>query len=304
MDLNVSAIQVFMWFYMVSLYLEAPLATRKKRLPYVAVSLLILLLSSTTAIIEGVYTYTVLFQVVPGPENVEAGMEIADTYQSQLLSTASLLWDISIWIADAVLVYRCYIVWVGYPWVVVLPACLYLAGIGVNLRTYVPLDFWDDKLNTVDISLTIGLNIIITLLISLRLFRAHKRLRTALPDSHHKLYLGIIAILVESAAPLAIFGIGTIITLPLSDANKTAWKSGTIFDILYNVSAILAPQLIIFRVATGTSWSDKTDTTQVFSHRIQFNAAAQTTSDEESLSQALGSSSGISAEKVNSATAV
>jgi hypothetical protein len=95
-----------MWAYMVSLYLEAPLATRRKRLPYIIASLVILLLSSATAIIEGVYTYTVLFLVVPGPENVEAGIAVADAYQSQLLSAASLMWDISIWIADAVLVGR------------------------------------------------------------------------------------------------------------------------------------------------------------------------------------------------------
>jgi hypothetical protein len=100
------AIQVFMCLCMVSLYLEAPPTTRIKRRPYIIASLLILLLSCANAVIEGIYTYNILFQIVPGPESVEAGWDIADPFKNPLFSAGSLLWDISIWVADAVLVRR------------------------------------------------------------------------------------------------------------------------------------------------------------------------------------------------------
>jgi hypothetical protein len=106
--LSLPAIQVFMWLYMVSLYFEAPLETRIRRRPYIIASLLIFLLSFANTVIEGIYTYGILFQIVPGSENVEAGWDIADNYThgTPLLPAGSLMWDLSIWVADAVLVSR------------------------------------------------------------------------------------------------------------------------------------------------------------------------------------------------------
>ncbi|KAH6873763.1 hypothetical protein BKA70DRAFT_1577665 [Coprinopsis sp. MPI-PUGE-AT-0042] len=130
-DLNVSAIQVVMWICMASFFAEATQETRKRRLPYIIASLLILFLTSATSIIEGLYAYALLLEAVPGPEAITA-LDKVETYYTQLLSIAGLLWDISIWISDTVLVYRCYIVWYDHPWVTILPACIHLAGTGIR----------------------------------------------------------------------------------------------------------------------------------------------------------------------------
>jgi hypothetical protein len=112
----------------------------------------------------------------------------------------------------------------------------------VNLRTYIPFGFWNETLNAVGISLTVALNILITSLITFRLLRVHKRLSMALPHYHtryhERLYFGIVAILVESAAPLGVFGIGVVITRLLSQTYDPAWKAAPVFNTLYDASAV------------------------------------------------------------------
>ena len=97
-------IQVFMWLYMLSFYLEAPLDVRRRRLPYILASLAILAFSSAAAIMQGLYTYSVLLEVQPGFENVEAGEATEGMYWATILAPSGLLADIAIRIADAVLV--------------------------------------------------------------------------------------------------------------------------------------------------------------------------------------------------------
>ncbi|KAH6859179.1 hypothetical protein BKA70DRAFT_1135599 [Coprinopsis sp. MPI-PUGE-AT-0042] len=201
---------------MASFYLEAPLETRKRRRPYLIASLVILILSSAAAVLDSLFIYNTLFKVVPGPENAMDAYGIMGAEWDRWLRAAGLLWDTGLRF-----LYRCYIVWAGRPWVVAPPVCIFLAGIGTCMTlklfsaAHLIVPPADAKLNTADISLNVGLNIIITLLISYRLIRAHKQLKEALPNISHKVYLGIVSILVESAAPLTMFGIGAIVTLPL-----------------------------------------------------------------------------------------
>ena len=55
--------------------------------------------------------------------------------------------------------------------------------------------------------LTVSTNIVVTSLITFRLLRARRTLARVLPSVDMRVYTGVIAILVESAAPLTIFGI-------------------------------------------------------------------------------------------------
>ncbi|KAH6908486.1 hypothetical protein BKA70DRAFT_1279968 [Coprinopsis sp. MPI-PUGE-AT-0042] len=62
-----------------------------------------------------------------------------------------------------------------------------------------------------------------------------------------------------------------------------AWRATSIFEIFFNVATILSPQLIIFRVATGSSWANQADTSMALSHGIAFaGSGSQVKSDEES----------------------
>ena len=55
--------------------------------------------------------------------------------------------------------------------------------------------------------LTVSTNIVVTSLITFRLLRARRALAKVLPSADMRVYTGVIAILVESAAPLTIFGL-------------------------------------------------------------------------------------------------
>ncbi|KAH6908440.1 hypothetical protein BKA70DRAFT_1188863 [Coprinopsis sp. MPI-PUGE-AT-0042] len=283
MEFSVAAIQIFMWSYMVSFYAGAPQDIRKRRLPYIVTSLAILILSTTSAVLEGLYAYNVLYEITPGLGHLEAAQQIDHIYWVRLSKPSGLLRDSASRIADAVLVYRCFVVWFDHPWVTALPAGLFLAGLGIGIRTYIPFGFDSVDLNTADVSLTVGLNVLITFFISFRLVRAQKRFSTALPDTDHKPYLGIAAILIESAAAISVFGLGYIIALPLSKDSPVSWRATSIFSILFGVSTLLGPQLIIFRVSTGTSWSNRMETSAGLSRPIAFNRRPQSRSDEETI---------------------
>jgi hypothetical protein len=55
--------------------------------------------------------------------------------------------------------------------------------------------------------LTVSTNIFVTSLITFRLLRARRALAKVLPSADMGVYTGVIALLVESAAPLTIFGV-------------------------------------------------------------------------------------------------
>ena len=125
---------------------------------------------------------------------------------------------------------------------------------------------------------------------------------SVLPNTAHKVYIGIVGILVESAAPAALIGIAHSVSTFVAEQSANAFRAVYITQILFvNVAVrgqppmqvsrrsdlhlqVLAPQLIIFRVATGTSWANKDDTTAMFSQPIAFNNGTRTTriDDEES----------------------
>jgi hypothetical protein len=75
--------------------------------------------------------------------------------------------------------------------------------------------------NAASTFLTVSTNIVVTSLITFRLLRARRALAKVLPSGEEEeedvcVYTGVIAILVESAAPLTIFGIVAAILQQLS----------------------------------------------------------------------------------------
>ena len=103
-DFRKIAIQLFMWLYMVSFYVDASTETRKRRLPYILASLVILLLSSAANITSSIHTYQILFEIAPGLENLDASLDILDKYYLKLAAPASLVGDIGLRVTDLVLV--------------------------------------------------------------------------------------------------------------------------------------------------------------------------------------------------------
>lgn len=69
----------------------------------------------------------------------------------------------------------------------------------------------DTRYITAATSLTIATNIFVTSIITYRLLHARRRLSKVCPSQDMQHYTGVVAILIESAAPLTIFGIPTAI---------------------------------------------------------------------------------------------
>jgi hypothetical protein len=70
--------------------------------------------------------------------------------------------------------------------------------------------------------LTVSTNFVVTSLITFRLLRARRALAKVLPSADMRVYTGVIAILIESAAPLAVCGIVAAILQQLTPQYSTS----------------------------------------------------------------------------------
>ena len=93
-----------MWLYMVSFYLEASPETKKRRLSSIVISLIILLLYSVSSSLFALQLYNTLFEVVPGSENIEAGVATILRLQDRFGYLGALLEDCALRVADIVMV--------------------------------------------------------------------------------------------------------------------------------------------------------------------------------------------------------
>jgi len=117
------------------------------------------------------------------------------------------------------------------------------------------------------------LNVLTTSLISLRLLHVRRTLRKTLGHGHGKQYTTIVAMLVESAALELIFAILAFATFA---ANVTA---ANFFAPVEGLAVVIAPNLLIYRVARGSSFDRgdvKTLTTQPSLKFVSNPAASRT----------------------------
>ncbi|EAU87894.2 hypothetical protein CC1G_01541 [Coprinopsis cinerea okayama7 len=250
-------IQLFMCLYGLSVFLETPKDLRSGRIPYIVVSFVIFALSALTAVVDMYDIFRCLFEATSPRDFYLVWDKYADSYL-RVLSLASL--SVFIWVADGLMLYRCYIMWADQWWFLILPGLTYLGSIGMGMRMIVPAPIQGSRLSgSVFAFLAIALNIMVTGLISFRLIRARKHFAQVIPERNLNLYNGIVAILIESALPLALFGIGHAVALIITPGSTTESASNwqialSTFSLLYYSFTALSPQMIIFRVTTGRSW--------------------------------------------------
>ncbi|KAG1847583.1 hypothetical protein F4604DRAFT_1630446 [Suillus subluteus] len=163
-------------------------------------------------------------------------------------------------LTDGLLLYRCYIIW-GSSWpVIVVPAIIYLGSatmaIMMVIQSAMPMsDLWQGLAAQFGISwvaLTVSFNIIVTALIVSRLLLFHRRVQSILTNEQQSAYTGTAAILVESALPFTVLGIAYLATYIQGVPSAIA------VGIVWGTFVVLAPQLIILRVALGVAWSRDT----------------------------------------------
>ncbi|EAU92141.2 hypothetical protein CC1G_11426 [Coprinopsis cinerea okayama7 len=193
--------------------------------------------------------------------------------------TFATLVEMLILLADVILVYRCYVGFADLAWVYATAGVLFLlslsgpimgiialaklASLGRNTDPWFEANFpqtggyrflaWHSP--AVVIATSVAVNLFVTVAIVTRIMLARRKVRQLqlVGDVPKDPYLGISAILVESALPSAVFGV-------LAAVFPKVGKVGAYININFSPRVLwiaftaLAPQLIIIRVLQGRAW--------------------------------------------------
>ncbi|KZP26918.1 hypothetical protein FIBSPDRAFT_1040419 [Athelia psychrophila] len=112
--------------------------------------------------------------------------------------------------ANAMLIYRYFVIWQRNWWCLVAPGLTFLTAIPISVLFMVSTARNDTAMMPMGLAywaLTISFNIILTVLVSGRLWIAKRYDYSHLEAKHHDVYGRITDIMIESAAPYSIFGI-------------------------------------------------------------------------------------------------
>jgi len=183
-------------------------------------------------------------------------------YAKPLVIVPNACFIIANWMADGLLMYRCYVIYNMQRWVMIFPIVLYLASISMGIITLYLASQPNSSLwhgITVNFGLpyftiSVGLNVILTLMISARLFLHGRNIRGAMGSGSgmSSLYKTIATMLIESSA---LYAITSLLFIGPYAANNYA--SDIFLPILAEVQ-VIAPLLIIRRVATQNALTSTT----------------------------------------------
>jgi len=191
-------------------------------------------------------------------------------FSSPISSLGNYCVCLMIWFSDSLLLWRCFVIYKSSRtsvWLVMaLPGLLLLAsfvtGIIYLARVSQPSSSpWSiSTLTLVYVTISFGVNVVLTLMIVIRLYFFRRRTSKVLGPRHAVHYTSIIAILVESAALVDItllffiipFAMGNpLANIPLSFGTQVQATSS---------------YMIIFRVAQGIAWTPQTTVSDLTIH--------------------------------------
>ncbi|KAF9527937.1 hypothetical protein CPB83DRAFT_814802 [Crepidotus variabilis] len=171
---------------------------------------------------------------------------------------------VTVVLSDGLLLYRVFIIFGKSVWAVILPSFIYLAATSLGIATVVKINEPNNillsgrasKFSVTAIILSAVFNILVTIMISVRLLWAQHNFRKHAVESKERTYTGVVAILVESACPLAISGL--IAAILDSQKHPVTYPVAVVWAFF----VVASPQLIILRVAKGKAWSSSTMTAE------------------------------------------
>ncbi|KAJ6631197.1 hypothetical protein B0H10DRAFT_1773766 [Mycena sp. CBHHK59/15] len=168
------------------------------------------------------------------------------------------------WLSDALVVWRFYIIYSDCGismWIVTaLPFSMFIASVGMGILWLIQISatspFSSSTINYTlpYMSISLALNILVTIAIVARLFLYRRRISNAFGIEHGSQYTSIAAMLVESAAIYSAFSILFLVPFGMNSA-----LSQLFLQALSEIQ-IIATILIVFRTAQGKSWSSTTQT--------------------------------------------
>lgn len=186
-------------------------------------------------------------------------------YQTHFNTTAPLLGNvffiITNFLADSLLLWRTWVVWNRRWLVIVPPAVLLAASTAMSMLTVYQIAQPNTPLFTRAsvqmilpyFSLSVSLNLILTLMIVTKLLLARRNMHLAVGKDHGKAYVGVAAMVVESAA---LYSVSSIIFIATFSSNLS-----TVFSVFLPLQVhmmCISPILIIIRVAKGRAFTQHT----------------------------------------------
>ncbi|KAH6912323.1 hypothetical protein BKA70DRAFT_1184927 [Coprinopsis sp. MPI-PUGE-AT-0042] len=287
------ASQIYMVLYGLFVFCGTPKAQRAGRLRFVIVSGVIAIASSIDMVMDiGAELGVVL---AGGP----TGISYRDAYANYIASkkdyilSGDLLLIVAIVVGDTLMLWRCSVLWTDKRWVLLFPYLAFFGSIGARTIkhtssllshtnvpsasniTYLallqverfPLQVQIRAL-VVSVSLSVSMNIMVTSLILFQLISTWRRASNSFPNTRRpRMYTDVLVLMIESAAPLAFFGIcwtiSTIVTILRPPQNLTERGRLRLFTAITNCVYFsfcsIAPQMIILRVTTGKTWKNTTE---------------------------------------------
>jgi len=185
--------------------------------------------------------------------------------------------------ADALVLWRCWIIWtsagrltaalvVAFPGIVLIASfvmgtlwTIQSSKAGQSPYTQLPIAFGASYF-----SMSIGVNLILTVAIALRLLHTRRIVLMHMPAEHAAHYISVLAIIVESAALYSVFAIPFLVTYALNH------PTNQVFLAMASSAQQIAAYLIIYRVAQGRAWSRDTNPEPAAMTTIKFEPKPDT----------------------------
>ncbi|KAG6884686.1 hypothetical protein C0993_008937 [Termitomyces sp. T159_Od127] len=118
---------------------------------------------------------------------------------------------------------------------------------GLSLYSALPVAY-----GTSYYAISLGVNIILTVLIAFRLLVYRRTVLRTLPEDHGKEYVSLLTIVVESASLYSVFALTFLITYAINT------PVNSVFLTIASFSQQIANYLIIYRLAQGRAWNRDT----------------------------------------------
>ncbi|KAJ7736771.1 hypothetical protein DFH07DRAFT_893147 [Mycena maculata] len=249
-------IDVFMFLHSAQLSWSSDPKSPRKQRAYILFGALLLTLLTISVFTSSVFLEFMWIDDRDAPGGPLGFLALNSAVWWQTLGTAST--QVTNFLGDGLLMYRCYMMWNSRLAVVAFPFIIYLGTIAMAMVMLVQSalpgsDFFRGQTVNYGVlwgTLSVALNVTLTALITFRILRARQAIKRH-QDSAKSLgiYVGIAAILIESSLPFSVLGIIFVVTygknLPTAPA----------FLFIWTTFIALSPQFIIFRVATGRAWN-------------------------------------------------
>ncbi|KAJ3810413.1 hypothetical protein EV368DRAFT_48992 [Lentinula lateritia] len=241
---------------------------RHQKWPWLIYNILIFVVSTIYFIGAAIWSEVEFVETTVNPSEF-AGL--LSSPLSILKDTASV---VNIWLADSLIIYRAYIIWGGSWHIIILPVLIYFSSIGTGIVllyasaqpntsfgasavTHFGTAFW---------SISVALNIIVTLLIAGRLIMAQHALKHVQVESSSH-YNPIIATFAESAA---LYSISGLFYIAFFVRNNPIFY---VFNALFCSMTSIAPTLIILRVALGVAYTKDSIPGATITNPVKFRTA-------------------------------